>query len=319
MDLRQLRYFVTVAEELHFGHAAERLHMTQPPLSQAIQALERELGVRLFARTKRKVALTPVGAQWLSHVRRLLDDAAGLPGIAERLSRGETGSLSVAFVTTADYSLLPPLIRRYKEKFPEVQISLREATSDIQIEALLNGEIHAGLIVPPPRAALHPSLAYRPMLFEPLVAVVPETWIATGRLAETATGLDFSEVVDEPLIMTPRRTAPMYHDIVTAYYTLHGAKPWIGQEAIQMQTIISLVSAGLGIALVPQSLRNLGRTGIRYLSLMEKAPHLETGLVWRRDDRSPTVTHFIQMAMQYPPVPVAARGEKERGPDGPPD
>ncbi len=308
MDLRQLRYFVTVAEELHFGHAAERLHMTQPPLSQAIQALEQEIGVKLFARTKRKVALTPVGAQWLTHVRRLLDDATGLPEIAVRLSRGETGSLSVAFVTTADYSVLPPLIRRYKEKFPEVQISLREATSDIQIDALLNGEIHAGLIVPPPRAALHPALAYRPLLFEPLVAVIPETWITTGRLSKTATSLDFSEVVDEPLIMTPRRTAPMYHDIVTGYYTLHGAKPHIGQEAIQMQTIISLVSAGLGIALVPQSLRNLGRTGIRYLSLMEKAPHIETGLVWRRDDDSPTVTHFIQMAIQYPPDPGNGKG-----------
>lgn len=297
MDLRQLRYFVTVAEELHFGHAAERLGMTQPPLSQAIRSLERDMGVDLFVRTKRSVALTPVGKQWLPHVRKLLEGAGALPEIAHHLSRGEIGSLRLSFVSTANYNLLPTLVSRYKKRFPEVRVSLREATSDLQIEALLNGDLHAGLIIPPTHAALHPSLVYRRLLSEPLIAAVPESWITTGRLNAPNGCLDFGKVLDEPVILFPRRSAPAFHDIITGFYAAHGAEPTIGQEAIQMQTILSLVSAGLGLALVPESLRKLGRAGVRYLSLAGMPHQIETGLVWRRDNRSPTLGHFVEMAV----------------------
>lgn len=296
MDLRQLRHFVTVAEELHFGRAAERLGMTQPPLSQSILALERELGVSLFTRTRRSVALTPVGEQWLRHVRELLDEAAALPGIARRLSKGEIGSLALSFVSTADYSVLPALVSRYRQDFPEVQVTLREATSDLQIEALLDGGIDAGLIIPPPHATLHASLAYLPLLREPLVAAVPEAWAATDRACGAGGTLRLADVLDEPLIVFPRRSAPAFHDIITGYYAANGALPRIGQEAIQMQTIISLVSAGMGIALVPDSLRRLGRAGVRYLALADEPPRIETGLVWRRDDLSPTLRRFIDIA-----------------------
>lgn len=296
LDLRRFRHFVAVAEDLHFGRAADRLGMTQPPLSQSIQALERELGVRLFARSKRSVALTPVGVQWLPHVRRLLDDAAALPGIAARLARGEAGTLRLAFVSTADYSVLPDLVGRYKAAFPEVELSLKEATSDVQVAALLDGGLDAGLIIPPPQASLHASLAYLPLLREPLVAAVPEAWIATGRLAPDPAGLRLAEVAHEPLILFPRPSAPAFHDLITGCYAARGAVPRIGQEAIQMQTIISLVSAGMGMALVPRSLRNLARTGVRYLALEGPAPEVETGLVWRRDDPLPVVRRFVEMA-----------------------
>ncbi|MDQ0473385.1 LysR family transcriptional regulator [Labrys wisconsinensis] len=296
LDLRRFRHFVAVAEDLHFGRAADRLGMTQPPLSQSIQALERELGVRLFARSKRSVALTPVGAQWLPHVRRLLDDAAALPGIAARLARGEAGTLRLAFVSTADYSVLPDLVGRYKAAFPEVELSLKEATSDVQVAALLDGGLDAGLIIPPPQASLHASLAYLPLLREPLVAAVPEAWIATGRLAPDPAGLRLAEVAHEPLILFPRPSAPAFHDLITGCYAARGAVPRIGQEAIQMQTIISLVSAGMGMALVPRSLRNLARTGVRYLALEGPVPEVETGLVWRRDDPLPVVRRFVEMA-----------------------
>lgn len=298
MDLRQLRYFVMVAEELHFGRAAERLGMTQPPLSQSILALERELGVALFVRTKRSVALTPVGGQWLEHVRKLLDEASALPGIARRLSKGEIGSLSLAFVSTADYSVLPALVSRYRHAFPEVRVSLREATSDLQVEALLDGGIDAGLIIPPPHATLHASLDYLALLREPLVTAVPESWEAAGRLDGTAGALRLKDLLDEPLILFPRRSAPAFHDIVTGYYAANGAVPRIGQEAIQMQTIISLVSAGMGVALVPESLRRLGRAGVRYLALEDEPPRIETGLAWRRDDPSPTLGRFIAIAAE---------------------
>ncbi|QND51800.1 LysR family transcriptional regulator [Phyllobacterium sp. 628] len=303
MDLRQLRYFITVAEELHFGRAAERLGMTQPPLSQTIQALEEEIGVQLFARTKRSVALTPAGEQWRDHVQKLLDDAATLSGIARRLARGAIGTLKLAFVSTADYSLLPDLLGRYKNDYPDVEITLQEATSDLQIETLLSGDIHAGLIIPPPQATLHASLTYLPLLREKLVAAVPDEWIRSGRLAVSGDTFDIKSALTEPLIIFPRRSAPAFHDVITGFYLQNGAVPAIGQEAIQMQTIISLISAGMGIALVPESLQKLGRAGVRYLKLADAPPCIETGLVWRRDDLSPTLEHFIQVASEFSGLP----------------
>ncbi len=176
MDLRQLRYFVTVAEELHFGRAARRLAMTQPPLSQQIQALEEEIGVQLFARTRRSVMLTPTGQQWLPEVRRVLADAAALPGLAQRLARGEVGSLALAFVSTADYGILPELLRHFRARHPEVQLQLREATSDVQLEALAEGAIDAGLVIRPQLAVLPHGLSYLPLVREPLVLAVPDGW-----------------------------------------------------------------------------------------------------------------------------------------------
>ncbi len=301
MDLRQLRYFATVAEELHFGRAACRLGMTQPPLSQAIQALEQEIGVRLFVRTKRSVELTPAGARWLPCVRQLLDQAAALPGIARRLSRGETGSLTLAFVSTADYSVLPPLVSRYTAAFPGVELALKEETSDVQIELLLDREVDAGLVIPPPQ--LPAALAYLTMLREPLVLAAPEGWVRTGRIACGNGRVALGKVAGEPLILFPRRSAPAFHDLVTGYYAAQGAQPRTGQQAIQMQTVLSLVSAGLGIALVPASLRNLGRSGVRYLDLEGEPPCIETGLAWRRDDASPTVRQLVEIAARMAAVP----------------
>ncbi len=296
MDLRQIRHFVAVAEELSFSRAAERLRMTQPPLSQSIQALEETLGVRLLERTKRRVALSPVGADWLAHARRLLADAAALPGIAQRLARGDLGRLRVAFVSTADYSVLPDLVSRFKAGAPDVEVSLQEMTSDLQVEALLDGAIDVGLVIPPSKTGLHPTLAYRRLITEPLVVAVPQRWLASGRVRPKAGGLQLADVAAEPLILFPRRSAPAFHDLITGYYALNGAAPRFGQPAIQMQTIMSLVSAGMGIALVPRSLENLGRAGVRCLKLDGAPPRIETGLAWRREDKSPTVARFVAVA-----------------------
>jgi len=295
MDLRQLRYFSTVAQELHFGRAAEKLGMTQPPLSQSIQGLEEELGVRLFDRTKRTVTLTAVGLQWLPYVRRVLEEAAALPSIAKRLSRGEVGILRLAFVSIADYHVLPRLISQYRTRYPEVEISLLESTSDLQIEDLLEDRIDVGLIIPPPQMRLPATLSYKQLVREPLIAAVPEEWIKTRRIRSSQGRISFENIAHEPLIVFPRRSAPAFHDVITGYYAEAGMEPIIGQEAIQMQTIISLVSAGLGIALVPSSLQNLGRLGVRYLSFADRAPEIETGVVWRPDDSLPALKHFLAL------------------------
>ncbi|MDP1616028.1 LysR substrate-binding domain-containing protein [Phenylobacterium sp.] len=296
MDVRQLRHFEAVAETLHFGRAAARLNMTQPPLSQSIQALERELGAALFSRTKRSVALTPFGTQFLTHVRAALAELAALPDIARRLRDGEAGRLELSFVSTADYSVLPALVRRYAGLYPAVEIDLREATSEVQIAALVEGAGHAGVIIPPAGGALPPGLRYRRLLTEPLVAAVPEAWLATGRLTLRDGRLDPADVVQSPLIIFPKRSAPAFHELITGYFAAHGGAARIAQEAIQMQTIISLVSAEMGVALAPASLRNLARTGVRYVELAGEAPLLETGLVWRQDDQTPTLARFLDIA-----------------------
>jgi DNA-binding transcriptional LysR family regulator len=296
MDVRQLRHFAAVAETLHFGRAAERLGMTQPPLSQSIMSLERELGTPLFTRTRRSVALTAFGATWLGYVRSALDGVEALPDIARRLRDGEAGRLELSFVSTADYSILPPLVRAYAALYPEVEIALNEATSDVQIAALLGGRGHAGLIIPPADGALPAALTYRRLLTEPLVVAVAEDWIADGRVQLHRGRLRPAAILELPLLIFPRRVAPAFYGLVTDYYLSRGVAPRIVQEAIQMQTIISLVSSGMGIALVPASLRHLARTGVRYVELGEGAPLLETGIAWRREDETPTLRRFLDVA-----------------------
>ncbi|HYF53801.1 MAG TPA: LysR family transcriptional regulator [Salinarimonas sp.] len=296
-DVRRLRHFLAVAQTLHFGRAAGRLGMTQPPLSQSILALERELGGPLFARTRRSVALTPLGEQWLPHVRRALAEVDGLPAIARRLRDGTAGHLDLSFVTTADYGILPSLVRRYAALYPDVEIRLTEATSDVQIADLAEGRGHVGIVIPP-SGSLPEPLAYRRMGTERLVAALPESWIAEGRLPLEGDRLPSGAVIGAPLIIFPRRIAPAFHDLVTGFYAAHGGQARIVQQAIQMQTIISLVSAGIGIALVPASLRNLARTGVRYVDLVDAAPVLETGLAWRRRDPTATLGHFLAVAAQ---------------------
>lgn len=296
MELRQLRHFIAVADMLHFGRAAEKLGMTQPPLSQSIIALERELGAELFLRSKRNVALTSFGRQWLDHVRPAVDAIASLPEIARKLRNGSMGNLALSFVSTADYSVLPRLVQSYSAAFPDVGITLMEATSDVQVDALLNGRMDAGILIPT-QPALPSVLEYRPLLREPLMAAVPESWVEDGRLSLTDHCLHGDSWMTEPLIIFPRRVSPDFHDLVFGFYRSKGHQAVIRQEAIQMQTIISLVSAGMGMALVPASLRHLARTSVRYLHLADTPPMLETGLAWRRDDDNPTLAPLIRIAL----------------------
>jgi DNA-binding transcriptional LysR family regulator len=294
-DVRQLRHFLAVAETLHFGRAAERLGMTQPPLSQSILALERDLGAALFVRTKRSVLLTDFGRQWLAHVRPAMDGIAALAGIAERLRTGKAGRLSLAFVSIADYNVLPRLVQHYSAAFPDVELELTEATSDVQIAALLEGSINAGILISA-RSALPAALDYRPLVVEPLVAAVPESWTADGRLTVVDGSIRGAEWMAQPLIMFPARVSPDFHDLVMGVYRARGCQPFVQQEAIQMQTIISLVSAGLGMALVPASLQHLARTGVRYVAIAGAPALLETGLAWRKADGSPALASLIDIS-----------------------
>ncbi len=289
IELRQLRYFATVAEELHFGHAAEKLHMTQPPLSQAIAALEEQLGAPLFLRSRRHVTLTAAGAALLPEARRMLAQATELPELVRRAAAGETGRIALAFVTSADYSVLPSFLLRYREAYPQVQLVLQEATSDVQVDDLLHQRVDAGLLIPPLPDKARDQLDYLKVLEEPLILCAP-----AGLLARPGP-VRLQDVPRLPLVIFPRPISPALHDAILSCFRAAGITPDIGQEAIQMQTIVSLVSAGMGLALVPQSVSNLMRPGVEYRALADPTPLVETGLAWRRDNASPVLRGFIEL------------------------
>lgn len=293
LELRQLRYFATVAEELHFGRAAERLHMTQPPLSQAIAQLEDQLGAALFLRNRRQVELTPAGAALLPEARRMLAQAGELPELVRRAAAGETGRMALAFVTSADYSVLPPFLLRYREAYPNVQIVLQEATSDVQVEELLRGRIDAGLLIPPLPDKAREELDYLKVLEEPLILCAPQ-----GTLGGPGP-VRLQDAPRLPLVVFPRHISPSLHDAILSCFAAAGITPVIGQEAIQMQTIVSLVSAGMGLALVPQSVSNLMRPGVEYRALADRTPLVETGLAWRRDNASPVLRGFLDLLRNH--------------------
>lgn len=290
IELRSLRQFVAVAEELHFGRAAARLHMTQPPLTQAIQKLEAELGAPLFERTSRSVALSAAGAALLPQAQRLIADAEALAPLVQAAARGQSGRVRLGFVSTVGYGELPRWLRTFRELQPDIQLSLREATLDVQLRDFASGDIDAGFIIHAP-GALPAGFEALSISREPLVLAMS----SEESLACTEP-LDAEAALQLPLIIFPRDIAPSLFDAVLAHYREHQATPQIAQEAIQMQTIVNLVSAGMGLAWVPASVMGLQRPGVVYKSLAG-APVCETSLIWRRD-ATPAVLRFVQHARQ---------------------
>jgi DNA-binding transcriptional LysR family regulator len=298
IDLRAWRQFVAVAEELHFGRAALRLHMTQPPVTQAIAQLEKTLGVVLFDRTRRRVALTPAGEALLPDVRELLARALALPARARAAAAGQLGRVRIAFVSTVGFEQLPAWVREFRVLCPEVALELVEATGDVQLEAFARGEIDAGLMLHSPGAA-PPGLARLAVSQEPLVLALPDR-----HALATTHKLLLPDVLAEPLVIFPRRIVPSLHDAIFELYHAAGRTPLLGQEAIQMQTIVNLVSGGIGVAWVPESVTQFRRAGVVYRRAAEFAPAArrrsvpvlpgcETSLVWPEEAANPALARFV--------------------------
>jgi DNA-binding transcriptional LysR family regulator len=291
-DLRQLRQFAVLAEECHFGRAAARLAMTQPPLTQAIRRLEAALGARLFERSQRRVALSPAGAVLLPLARRLLEEAAALAPAVQAAAAGLSGQLRLAFVSSIAYGPLPAWLSGFRAAHPEVALTLREATLDVQLELFAAGEIDAGFVLHAPGAA-PPGFDSLRVLDEPLVMALPEGHPALGAARAGATPrLRWRDVAPQPLVIFPRQIAPSLFDALVSAYHAGGHTMRIAQEAIQMQTIVNLVSGGMGVAWVPESVTQLQRPGVRYGRVGE-APRCETSLVWRAG-ASPVVRRFVE-------------------------
>lgn len=287
-ELWQLRYFLAVAERLHFGRAAAALHISQPPLSRAIRGLEVRLGVRLLERSRRRVELTPEGARLLEEARRVIAQLERAVLELRRMASGEQGRLRIGFVSLADYGVLPALLKTYKAARPGVTLALREMLSPDQSAALAAGELDFGFLLPPASADVEHLVVQR----ERLVAALP----SKHRLARGRGKLALAALAGEAFVMVPRGIAPGLYDVVTGLAARAGMTLNVAQEAIQMQTVVSLVSSGLGAAIVPASVANLGRRGVAYRELADAHPPLDLWLAWPRGTSSAAAREFLALA-----------------------
>jgi DNA-binding transcriptional LysR family regulator len=288
VELRQLRYFVAVAEERHFGRAAERLHIAQPPLSQQIRRFEAELGEPLLYRTTRSVELAPAGEVLLERAREILAAVDAAVDDARRAARGEYGRLAIGFTGSSTYELLPTLAAALRRKIPGVALELRgEMLTPAQVARLLDGTLDLGLLRPPVRER---ELSTEVLRSEPLVAVLPESHPLAG---SEAIPLELLE--REPFVTYPSHFRSVLHDAVEDACAAHGFKPIAAHEVAETATLVSFVAAGLGVSLVPASVRNMTVEGAVYRPLAHDSTRVELAAAWRRDDDRPVLARALDV------------------------
>lgn len=295
MELRQLRSFVVVAEEMNVGRAATRLHLTQPSLSRQIAALERDLGVELFARVKRRFVLTAAGATFLAEAQDLLRRSEEAVRAAQRTQRGELGTLRLRFVQSATFEPLPQILGAFRRAYPEVVLDLESWTTLRQTEALRDGRIDVGLLRPTAPAdataavRLAPELASRVVAEDSLVAVLP----ARHRLARRKR-LRLAELADEPFVFYSRPSGPVVHDTIIGFCRAAGFTPRI-QQAADVQTIVALVAAGLGVSLLISPTPPTNPDAVVYRELSDDLPPWPLSVAWSPDNRSPVLERFLEL------------------------
>ena len=288
MDLRRLRYFVVVAEEQNFSRAAERLNMAQPPLSEQIKRLEEAIGTKLFDRSSRGASLTEAGKVLLPEARRLLVQVDQTTRMVRRAGNGEVGRLMLGFVPSASNSVVPPILSNFRERYPDVQLYLQEMNPDGLVDGLHEGRLDISFLYLPFQDA---ALSVESVSREPLVVALPET----HRLAEEEE-VDLSDLARQPFVLPARWRMPgLLWQVMTACREAGFEPEAVQKEVWLMQTIVGLVAGGIGVALVPASLRNLPRAGVAYKTIRGLSPTVEMGAIWRRDDRNPVVRSFLSV------------------------
>ncbi|EKQ6334226.1 TPA: LysR substrate-binding domain-containing protein [Pseudomonas aeruginosa] len=290
MELRHLRYFIAVAEELHFGRAAERLGISQPPLSQQIQALEEEIGARLFERTNRRVELTDAGRLFLDESRQVLAQVDKAVLLARRAHLGDLGELKIGFTSSAPFtSTIPSSIHAFRKAYPDVHLDLQEMSSRQVLKALLEESLQVGVIRP---LALPDAVHWVELFREPLVAVLrADHPLAAG----SEDGLAIAALAEEPFVFFPRSYGTGLYDQVIALTRQAGFSPRIAQEASEAMTIIGLVSAGLGVSILPASFRRTRVDGVVYRTLSDPEATTAVWLVRRQNEGSPLALSFIDL------------------------
>lgn len=286
MELRDFRYFVTLAEALHFGRAAERLQITQPALSRRIRALETELEVELFHRTKRSVELTMAGKTFLIEAHQTLQQAQQAALNTRQVARGEKGQLRLSFTASALRSVVPQIVRVFRERCPDVQLAMTEYCTHDQVEAFCAHRIDVGFLYPPVDKKL---LITMPLYDEAWVVALPK-----GHPLALKQPLKLSDLADESFILHPRWEGSSFYDRIIKLCQQAGFQPNVVQEVAASQTRVGLVGVGLGITFVPEALMHQENSAIAYRRLQGAAPSLQLALAYRCDSSSPIVRRFCE-------------------------
>ncbi|WP_214415340.1 LysR family transcriptional regulator [Sphaerisporangium fuscum] len=296
LESRQLHAFVVLAGELHFGRAAERLGIAQPPFSQQIRRLEERVGYPLFERTSRGVRLTPAGRQLLPAARQALEQVNSGLEAARRTGRGELGTLRLGFAASLALTVLPGVIAAFRQAHEGVRLEVHEMTTTEQVRALHAERIDVGLVR---EAVDREGLTAEPLLSEEVVAVLPATHPLAGERR-----VPLEALAGEPLVLFPREHGPEFHDRLVELCRRAGFTPRVAQRAVEWQTVCALVAAGLGVSLAPAGVRRIRITGVAYRRLAGGSPRTTVTLCHRREDSTPLLTRFLETARAY----VAARG-----------
>jgi DNA-binding transcriptional LysR family regulator len=289
VDLRQLSYFVAVAEELSFSRGALRVHISQPPLSRQIARLEQDLGAKLLIRSSHEVILTEAGKALLVEARSLLAQSKTIGDVVRRAERGEAGSLRIGFVGSTIYTSLPTLLSQYRLLYPDVEVSVKQLTVARQTELLRSGDIDVGIIR---QAIADTRLSTRSLFKEPFMAALPVHHRLAGREK-----VSLPSLAEERFVIFSREEAPAIHGQLSRMCEVAGFSPRIAQEAYPMSTVVGLVAAGVGIALVPASMQRLQVQGVVYRHLSGTTAKTEFFLAWRSDNNARTLKNFLAMKM----------------------
>jgi DNA-binding transcriptional LysR family regulator len=289
MELRHIRYFIAVAEECHFGRAAERLHIAQPPLSQQIKQLEAELGVQLLVRSTRRVELTQAGERYLERARAIVAGVEEAGREAVRVAAGEVGRVSLGFVGSTTYELLPRLTRVLRQELPLVELDLHgEMLTPDQVAGLHDGTLDLAFLRPPVR---DPDLRLKVLRREPLVAVLPEAHPLAALEA-----VPLPDLRAEPFVSFLSQHRSVTFDAVFDACLAAGFEPDVRQEVAETSTLVSLVAAGLGVALVPESVQHLRVTGAVYRPLEGEPAGIELAVARRAREDSPHIGRILALA-----------------------
>jgi DNA-binding transcriptional LysR family regulator len=299
MEFRHVRAFIAVAEELHFGRAAERLHIAQPPLSQQIRQLEKSLGVQLFERSTRSVRLTSAGEALLGHARRIVDDVSEAERAAQSGGRGEYGRVSIGFAGASSRFHLPSLARAVRASFPNIElVMIGQTYANAALARIADRSLDLGFVRLPFQV---PELDYRPIEEEALVVALPEDHPLALQAA-----VSIEALAGEPFVSFPRDAGSTLRTITQRFCMSYGFSPRIVQEAPDSYTIHSLVAAGVGVTIALSSTVHIQQPGVRYLPLMEGSPRFQAALAWRRDNTSPALRSVLAIADDTLPRPSGA-------------
>jgi len=291
MELRHLKYFVAVAETLHFGRAAKKLNIAQPPLSQQIMNLEEELGIKLFDRSRRNIQMTAAGSHFLNEVRQILLHVEQAAETARRIDGGKAGRLVVGFVGSVIHTFLPEGLRLFRERFPEIELELHEINTAEQITSLHAKRIDVGFLY---TGAQDSMLSSKTLTLAPLLVVLHNKHPLSGRKS-----VHIRELAHEPFIANTRSSEPVVRDAFISLCHSAGFSPRIAQEAGQVQTVLGLVASGLGACLLPDFIKKIRRPGVQYIPLAGPPSEVKLAVAWRSDNASILIKSFVNIIESY--------------------